>query len=112
VLGDAQRHGWNTREACDAWYSGAYLLETVPSVLWILANYAHDPEEAIVRAVNDTKDNDTVAAIIGAAVGALHGRQALPGRWQMGLLGRTTANDDGKVFRLIESAVRREWRDD
>ena len=23
-----------------------------------------------------------------------------------------TANDDGKVFRLIESAVRREWQDD
>jgi hypothetical protein len=30
----------------------------------------------------------------------------------MGLLGRTTASDDGKVFRLIESAVRREWRED
>jgi len=112
VLGDARRHGWTTREACDAWYSGAYLLETVPSVLWILANHAHDPEEAIVRAVNDTTDNDTVAAIVGAAVGALHGRTALPGRWQMGLLGRTTTNDDGMVFRLIESAVRREWRED
>jgi ADP-ribosylglycohydrolase len=109
VLGDARRHGWSTRAACDAWHSGAYLLETVPSVLWILANHAHDPEEAIVRAVNDTHDNDTVAAIVGAAVGALHGRQALPGRWQMGLLGRTTARDDGRVFRLIEAAVRREW---
>jgi ADP-ribosylglycohydrolase len=112
VLGDARRHGWSTREACDAWCSGAYLLETVPSVLWILASHAHDPEEAIVRAVNDSTDNDTVAAIVGAAVGALHGRTALPGRWQMGLLGRTTANDDGKVFRLIESAVRREWPED
>jgi ADP-ribosylglycohydrolase len=112
VLGEAKGHGWDTREACDAWYSGAYLLETVPSVLWILANHAHDPEEAIVRAVNDTKDNDTVAAIVGAAVGALHGRQALPDRWQMGLLGRTTASDDGRVFRLIEAAVRREWQDD
>jgi ADP-ribosyl-[dinitrogen reductase] hydrolase len=112
VLGDARRHGWSAREACDAWCSGAYLLETVPSVLWILANHAHDPEEAIVRAVNDSTDNDTVAAIVGAAVGALHGRQGLPGRWQMGLLGRTTASDDGKVFRLIESAVRREWRED
>ena len=37
-------------------------------------------EEAIVRAVNDTRDNDTIAAIVGAAVGALHGKSALPDR--------------------------------
>ena len=36
ALGEAALHGWSTREACDAWHSGAYLLETVPSVLWIL----------------------------------------------------------------------------
>jgi ADP-ribosyl-[dinitrogen reductase] hydrolase len=107
VLGEATRGGWDTREACDAWHSGAYLLETVPSVLWILARHVDDPEEAIVRAVNDTYDNDTVAAIVGAAVGALHGARALPGHWQQGLLGRTMAGDDGQVFRLIESAVRR-----
>jgi ADP-ribosylglycohydrolase len=106
VLGEAERHGWSTREACEAWHSGAYLLETVPSVLWILASYAHDPQEAIVRAVNDAHDNDTVAAIVGAAVGALHGRDGLPASWQRGLLGRTTSNDDGQVFRLVEAAVR------
>ena len=78
-------------------------------MLWILARHAHDPEEAIVRAVNDTDDNDTVAAIVGAAVGALHGRDALPASWQRGLLGRTAASDDGRVFRLIEEAVRRDW---
>ena len=79
-------------------------------MLWILAqSRATIPEEAIVRAVNDTHDNDTVAAIVGAAVGALHGKEALPVRWQRGLLGRTTMNDDGRVFRLIEAAVRHEW---
>ncbi len=109
VLGEAARHGWSTRQACDEWHSGAYLLETVPSVLWILEKHAHDPEESIIRAVNDTNDNDTAAAIVGAAVGALHGGKALPERWQMGLLGRTTAQDSGHVFRLIESAIRRDW---
>jgi ADP-ribosyl-[dinitrogen reductase] hydrolase len=74
----------------NAWYSGAYLLETVPTVIYILMRHGHDPEEAIVRAVNDTKDNDTVAAIVGAAVGALHGRSGLPARWIDNLLGRTT----------------------
>ncbi len=109
VLGEAARHGWSTREACDNWHSGAYLLETVPSVLWILEMHAHDPAAALIRAVNDTKDNDTAAAIVGAAVGALHGATALPARWQMGLLGRTTADDSGHVFRLIESAIRQDW---
>ncbi|RPI15413.1 MAG: ADP-ribosylglycohydrolase [Lysobacterales bacterium] len=107
VLAEARRHAWSTREACDAWSSGAYLLETVPSVLWILARYGDDPEEAIVRAVNDTRDNDTIAAVVGAAVGALHGERALPNRWRTGLLGRTQAGDDGRVFQLVGTAARR-----
>jgi ADP-ribosylglycohydrolase len=91
-------------DACNEWYSGAYLLETVPSVLYILMRYGHDPEEAIVRAVNDTYDNDTIAAVVGAAVGALHGTDGLPRRWRDGLLGRTRAADDGRVFELIAEA--------
>jgi ADP-ribosyl-[dinitrogen reductase] hydrolase len=96
--------GASVREACDTWGSGAFLLETIPSVLFILARHADDPEHAIVRAVNDTRDNDTIAAIVGAAVGALHGRQALPERWITGLVGRTRDADDGHVFELIEAA--------
>ena len=56
-----------------------------------LRSGAGDPEDAIVRAVNDTSDNDTIAAILGAAMGALHGREALPERWMAGLSGRTGA---------------------
>jgi ADP-ribosylglycohydrolase len=111
VLQEATQRGWSIREGCDAWCSGAYLLETVPSVLWILAKSAGDPEEAIVRAVSDTRDNDTIGAIVGAAVGALHGERALPARWRHGLLGRTQAADDAHVFRLIEAAVRHERSD-
>ena len=62
-----------------------------------------------MRAVNDTWDNDTVGAIVGAAVGALHGASALPRRWVDGLLGRTGEDDDGQVFRLIERSRRRWW---
>ena len=91
-------------QAANAWYSGAYLLETLPTVLFILARYGDDPEEAIVRAVNDSVDNDTVAAIVGAAVGALHGEDALPLRWRDGLLGRTAADDDGRIFELLDHA--------
>jgi ADP-ribosylglycohydrolase len=65
-------------DACERWYSGAFLLETVPSALYILARHAREPETELIRVVNDTKDNDTIAAIVGAAVGALHGRRGLP----------------------------------
>ena len=93
-----------TLNACSAWYSGAYLLETMPSVLYILMRHGGNPEEAIVRAVNDTRDNDTIAAVVGAAVGALHGRAGLPPRWLAGLAGRTTDRDDGRVFELLQQA--------
>jgi len=85
--------------------SGAYLLETVPAVLLILARHGGDPEETIVRAVNDTWDNDTIGAVVGAAVGALHGVDALPKRWRDRLLGRTREADDGRVQALIDRAV-------
>jgi ADP-ribosylglycohydrolase len=64
--------------AGDRWFSGAYLLETIPATLHLLERHAHDPEEAVVRAVNDTWDNDTIAAIVGAVVGAWHGARAFP----------------------------------
>jgi len=95
-------------DLCNSLHSGAYLLETVPCALYILMQHAGDPEEAIVRAVNDTKDNDTIAAIVGAAVGALHGKKRLPKRWTDKLSGRTTDSDDGRIFELLASA-RRKW---
>jgi len=97
--------GEDVLPACGRWHSGAYLLETVPCALHILGRHGADPEEAIVRAVNDTKDNDTIAAVVGAAVGALHGERALPVRWREGLLGRTREEDDGHVQELIDRAV-------
>jgi ADP-ribosylglycohydrolase len=100
----ALEEGASTVDACNRWYSGAFLLETVPSALYILERHGNDPEEAVVRAVNDTRDNDTIAAIVGAAVGALHGLEALPRRWRDGLLGRTDAANDGRVFELVEKA--------
>jgi ADP-ribosyl-[dinitrogen reductase] hydrolase len=97
-------------EACQRWHSGAYLLETMPCVLYILARHAGSLEEALVRAVNDTKDNDTIAAIVGAALGALHGRHAIPERWIEGLLGRLGSADDWHLFALIEEAKQVFWK--
>ena len=106
----ADAEGLSVLEACNRWYSGAYLLETVPSALYILMCHAHDPEEAIVRAVNDTKDNDTIASIVGSAVGALHGRKGFPDYWIENLSGRTTDRDDGYIFELIDQAEYTFWQ--
>ena len=102
----ALRSGESAATMARHWQSSAYLLETVPTALFILARHGADPEEAIVRAVNDTYDNDTIGAIVGAAVGALHGEAALPQRWRENLLGRTGAADDGRVFELVAAAER------
>lgn len=100
-IGEARKKGLSTVDACNAWGSGAYLLETVPSVIYILMNHGQDMEEAIVRAVNDTRDNDTVAAIVGAAVGALHGKKSIPTRWLENLPGYTNFTDEGRVQELL-----------
>ena len=91
-------------EAGSVWHSGAYLLETVPTVLFILSRFGGDPREAILQAVNHTRDNDTIAAIVGAAVGALHGASSLPRAWVDSLLGRTRGDDDHRVFELLAAA--------
>jgi len=109
VVTDALKRKLSVSEACDQWGSGANLFETVPSVLYILSKHGQDTEEAIVRAVNDTKDNDTVAAIVGAAVGALNGLKSIPSRWIQGLTGRTRNNNDGEVFKLILMAKNKFW---
>jgi ADP-ribosylglycohydrolase len=98
--------GRSVRDVSDEFWSAAFLLEMMPSVLAVLARHADSPREAILRAVNDTWDNDTVAAMVGAIVGALHGRKALPREWVDGLLGRTGADDDGRGFELIAETRR------
>jgi ADP-ribosylglycohydrolase len=96
--------GLDVDAAGEIWHSGAYLLETVPTVLYVRARFGHDPKAAILQAVNGSRDNDTVAAIVGAAVGALHGASAWPDEWVNKLLGRTREDDDGQVFRLMMAA--------
>ncbi|HNY12761.1 MAG TPA: ADP-ribosylglycohydrolase family protein, partial [Candidatus Wallbacteria bacterium] len=107
-LDKAVREAYNENltvlEACAKWQSGSYLLETVPCVIYILMKHADSFENALIRAVNDTADNDTIAAIVGSVLGALHGKSAIPKRWLDNLSGRTGVSDDGRIFEIISSA--------
>jgi len=68
--------------------------------------HGNNLREALIRAINDTKNNDTIGAIVGAAVGALHGKGAIPEMWIKNHSGRTSFSDDGRVFELLDSAKR------
>ena len=65
----------------DSWYSGAYLLETVPTALAIIAEFLDHPQAGILEAVNRTWDNDTIASLVAAAFGARYGLSAFAPGW-------------------------------
>jgi ADP-ribosyl-[dinitrogen reductase] hydrolase len=109
VCKEALRKKLTVEEACSEWMSGANLFETVPSVLYILSVHAQNPEEAIIRAVNDTEDNDSIASIVGAAVGALHGLSGIPDRWVKNLNGRIQDRGGPQVFNLIAHSKQEFW---
>ena len=59
--------------------------KTVAAAHAIAQLYADDIETGIGIAAASGRDTDTVASIVGAMLGAVHGRRALPQRWIAGL---------------------------
>ena len=55
--------------------------EAVAAALWAVVRYWKQPEECVIRAVNFGGDTDTIGAMAGALVGALHGKTWIPARW-------------------------------
>ncbi|MDI9611114.1 MAG: ADP-ribosylglycohydrolase family protein, partial [Archaeoglobales archaeon] len=78
VLTEALKEKWSLRKLDEKVGSGAYLLETIPMVLYSLMLYADKPFEALVESVSNSKDCDTIGAIVGSIIGALHGVKAFP----------------------------------
>jgi len=78
VLKRALEKRMTVHELSNSIGSGAYLLETIPITLYILATRAHNPVLALSDAVTYTKDSDTIGAIVGYIVGALHGVRGFP----------------------------------
>jgi ADP-ribosyl-[dinitrogen reductase] hydrolase len=87
-------------------FSGAFLLETLPITLFLIAQSLDDPDRGICNAVNYTRDNDTIASLVASAMGAIHGCEAFQEEWISNLTGRTTENDDGYVQALIDQACK------
>ena len=62
-----------------------WVLTAFRNALWQLL-HAPNLEEAVVDTVMRGGDTDTNAAICGALLGAVHGRNAVPGQWVESLL--------------------------
>ena len=60
--------------------SQGWVLIAFRNALWQLL-YAASAEDGIVETIMHGGDTDTNAAISGALLGAVHGREAIPGRW-------------------------------
>lgn len=62
-----------------------WVLIAFQNALWQLL-HAENLEEGVVDTVMRGGDTDTNAAICGALLGAVHGRDAIPGRWTAAIL--------------------------
>ena len=70
---DARAKGLVVPQVMAGWGSGPYVLEMVPNWLYIMERHAHEPEVAMSRAVTNTIESHSLGALVGAALGALHG---------------------------------------
>ena len=92
-----------------------FVLHTVPAVVAMVVSHPDDFEAAIERTVRLGGDTDTVAAIVGAIVGAGVGLAGLPPAWLEGyrdwpwsadkLLALVAAVDGGAVPRVAPTSV-------
>jgi hypothetical protein len=111
---DAWRRGVGVLEACSpaGFGSRADSVQTVPAALYVLMSHADSFEAAVIAAVNDTKDNDTIASVVGAVLGALHGERGIRRRWIDGITSSSVGvkpdlDDRALIHRLTAEAVAR-----
>jgi ADP-ribosylglycohydrolase len=108
----AWRRGVPLREAVSTagFGSASDCLQAVPAALFVLMSHADNFESAVIAAVNDTKDNDSIASIVGAILGALHGMKAIPRRWLDGITSQVVSPpqpDREVIEKLAAEAVER-----
>lgn len=70
--------GAPTEDAARALGTTGFVLHTVPFAAYVFARWGADARRAIEEAANAGGDTDTIAAIVGALVGARHGLSGLP----------------------------------
>ena len=91
-------HGAAVAPPADYVHQQGWVLTAFRNSLWQLT-HAPDLKEAVVDTVMRGGDTDTNAAICGALLGAVYGREAVPGQWIECLLNCRPAAGRANVFR-------------
>jgi ADP-ribosylglycohydrolase len=93
--------------------STGFVVHTVGLATFVLLRYGDDPREALVQAVAAGGDTDSIAAIVGAWVGALHGASGLPHEWierlQQGPFGRKHLDALARALMGSAEVPRLQW---
>lgn len=58
--------------------TSGFVVETIPFAAFAFLRYGDDPLQALSRAIGAGGDSDTIGAILGGWLGALHGEPGLP----------------------------------
>ncbi|MBI3854537.1 MAG: ADP-ribosylglycohydrolase family protein [Planctomycetes bacterium] len=74
-----------TSEAAEALKTTGYVVHTVPFALYCYLRYGDTPLLALQECIGAGGDTDSIAAILGAWLGALHGEPGLPAHLIAGL---------------------------
>ncbi len=87
-----------------------YMLHTIPAAIHAWLTHQSDYRSAVTATVRLGGDSDTVAAIVGAIVGARVGRDGIPAEWLQNLWEwpRTTAWMERLGAKLAAACARRE----
>ena len=72
-------NGTSTREAAEACGTTGFVVHTVSFATFGFLRYGSDPLLALAEIINAGGDTDSIGAILGGWLGALHGEAALPG---------------------------------
>ena len=66
--------------------TACYIDQAVPAVIYLALKHAKNPEQALIANTNLGGDNVHRGGVLGALLGAAHGKSAWPERWVTGLL--------------------------
>ncbi len=72
------KHGASTSEAAEALKTTGYVVHTLPFALYCYLRYGDSPLLALQECISAGGDTDSIAAILGAWLGARHGEAGLP----------------------------------
>ena len=101
--GDGLRHNDEDVYVIGRVGNGIRASQAVAAALWAFLRYGKTPEECVIRAVGFGGDTDTIGAMAGALVGALHGSSWIPARWYDNI-------ENGAHGRDEIVAVAQDWR--